>query len=133
MTEPPDLQESDPPPGASWYKALLAWVRSMRVTVARDSGLYSTSGPSGTAIGVRFPPAAYLGKTTTILQPRSGETPGSGTVQPLTYTGTVLAPFGGTITVLNWTGTQVVQGQRIEYNTMYGRYWLEGHDCSGVA
>jgi hypothetical protein len=74
---------------------------------------------------------SYLGITSSITA-RSGKTPGFGDVQPYLFNGTTLVTYGPTVKVFNWTGTAITTSSWVEYNWMYGAFWLNGHDCSGV-
>jgi hypothetical protein len=133
MDVPYDVKAGDPYPGQDWYNGVLACIRRLRLIPARDSGLSKVEGPFGTTLSVTFPPPAYLGITTTPIGPRSGKTPGTGTVQPYGWNGTQLYILGSPLQVRNWTGSTIGTNLWIEYNYKYGIPWFNGNDCSGVA
>jgi hypothetical protein len=92
--------------------------------------------PRRAQIGRAAPPTivlpSFLGITTTTITARAGKTPGSGTVQPYFFNGATLVTRGPTVKVYNWTGGVVDSPKWIEYNWMYGVFWLNGTDCSGI-
>jgi len=56
---PPDLKPDDPLT-ADWLNRFLAWGKSGRITTAADSGLESSAGPGGTALGLRSTPDLWV-------------------------------------------------------------------------
>ena len=77
-----------------------------------------------------------VGKVTTAITARSGDTPGQGYAQPYRYHAETnsLAPIADAPEmILNWTGSVVAVNTPIKYVEMYGYLWYDGNDCSGVA
>lgn len=88
----PNLRAGQPiPRSARWWNALLAWIRSLRVTVASSGELECRRTPTGTIISWGRYNCIKVGVTSGTISARSGSTPGSGSVvlrafQPASYT-----------------------------------------------
>lgn len=81
-----------------------------------------------------------LAKTTSVVQPRAGNTPGSGTAQVYTFVnGQFQGNPGGSLTVYLFTGKPSSSAGTIPSGTwaiireMYGVWWIVAQDCSGAA
>ena len=135
---PPELAADGPPPGAAWFRQLLAFCKSLRVTLDADSGIVGTAGPNGTSIGISLDRPIYHAQTTSTVSARSGATMGSGTFQLYVDDGAT----GGTMLVAaglpdqtgySISGTSFGTGVWCLVARVNGRWKFVSADCSGAA
>lgn len=143
MNPPPDLREGDPYPGASWWNAVLAFLRQSRVTVSAGSGLTASVTPAGTALALQRGKQPCWAFTTSAITAYNATTKvlGKGTaalyrtqVDATTKVAT-LVPIGGPdATIYNGdegspSGTAVASGRRVQLKVIDDEYNIDWDAC----
>lgn len=109
----PSLEEYRGRPLRAFLKALLDWLR--RYTERDEPG---------------FPPSLLVYTQAGGISARSSTTPGSGTVERVTYNGTALDNSGnGTLTVYNAYGSAFDGSKYVWCQRWKGRYWATTQEC----
>ena len=77
----------------------------------------------------RFGPGMFLAITTSSITARSGTTPGSGTVSPVTYDGTSMSTGSDSIAVKNFSTTAGSTGKYCVVAALAGANWVISIEC----